>query len=114
MYGLGLIKYFYFPAYLISASEVLTVVFNFLFFVGLGLLVGKDFKWIKYILLILTVFGLINMYSRFEYTLQKPDLINIIVVAQRVILLLSTILVFVAPKAMENNVAGDPVLEQKF
>lgn len=100
---LGLIKYFYDPYIFANLKDILIAVFNIVFFLGLGLLLRQGFDWLKYVLLVLTVLGLINIQSRVGYVIHKPNLITIIVIIQRVILLIATILLFLVPKSVKYN-----------
>lgn len=83
----GLIKYFFYPTFL-TTEELLICVFNFCFFVAIGLLINKNYNWTKYLVLVLAVFGLLNFPS---VTL---NLVPVIFVIQRLLLIIAAILLF--------------------
>ncbi|HYV94766.1 MAG TPA: hypothetical protein VE978_23530 [Chitinophagales bacterium] len=109
--GLGLVKYFYFPG--ISAKDIAVAIFNLAFFIGLGFLVRQGFKWTKYLLLVLTIFGLINIQHALGYVIQNPNVISLTVIMQRLILLLATILLFVVPATVRKDITDNNYLDKE-
>lgn len=84
---IGLIKYFFYPAFF-KTEDILIGVFNLFFFVAIGLLINKNYTWTKYLVLVLAVFGLLNFPSI------RLDIISLTYMTQRLLLVTATIVLF--------------------
>lgn len=89
----GSIKYFFFPIP-IEVTTVLVALFNLCFFVAIGFLLNKKYVWAKYLVLVITVFGLINFPALRQHTSLPVTIISLTFIIQRIILLIATILLF--------------------
>lgn len=90
---IGTIKYFILPGPL-PVSDLLMAAFNVFFFVGLGLLLIKNYSWTKYLVLALAILGLIN-FPNLQTDLSTPaGIISISAISQRVLLLGAGLVLF--------------------
>jgi hypothetical protein len=94
--GLGVINLFFSNDLLINGQNIATVIITPLFVAGIGFLVRQGKQWVKYLLLVLTVLGLLGMLliinSLFERTIS-----GIINITQTIMQVWATILLFKIP-----------------
>lgn len=90
---IGLIKYFFYPIFL-STEDILIAAFNLCFFVALGLIINKNYKWTKYLILVLAIFGLINFPAIRQNCSTPLTVISLTFITQRLLLLATTIILF--------------------
>ncbi len=67
---------------------------NILPFTILGIIIHLGFKWSKYILLVFTLSGLLQLPQLLQGTLESPNLTDVSSVIQRILLLIGTIILF--------------------
>jgi hypothetical protein len=103
--GLGLINLFLLRDDLSYGKNLFVVVFIQIIIAGLGYLVRRGYRWIKYLLLVLTVLGLTDVPSIINNLTQKP-IIEIINIAQIIMQIWAVVLLFKVPKSMGNNSTG--------
>ncbi len=101
--GLGIVNFF-FSHILLNGTNIVTAIFTLLFISGLGLLVRRGFAWVKYLLLVLTIVGLILiMFIPNDPT--QNTIVIIVNIAQTVIQVWATVLLFRVPKIIDNKLA---------
>jgi membrane-bound ClpP family serine protease len=99
--GLGVINLLL-PNTEIMAGGKPIVIGTMLFILGLGYLVRQGFDWVKYLLLILTVLGLISVPVTITHLGQRP-IVGLINVAQTVLQVWATITLFRIPKTADTK-----------
>ena len=100
--GLGLINFFFSSDILNSGKNVAIATITLLFIIGIGFLVRRGKHWVKYLLLILTILGLIGIPFIINNILEKP-IVGIINIAQTIMQLWAMILLFQVPKAATDD-----------
>jgi hypothetical protein len=103
MTGLGVIKYFYYPKSMLDLETISIAIFNLVFFSGLGVLVRQGYNWIKYLILVFAIVGLLNIYQVMIIFPDRPTVIGFTMIAQRFILVAATIMIFNKNKNLENQ-----------
>jgi len=99
---LGIISFFLIYLLANDSKNIMNGIFNILFIVGLGLLVRIGKKWVKFLLLALTIFGLFLMTSIAD-TLAHNLYGGIIAILQTVLQIIAVILLFLIPKDLTEN-----------
>ena len=99
---LGIISFFLIYLLANDSKNIMNGIFNILFIVGLGLLVRIGKKWVKFLLLALTIFGLFLMTSIAD-TLAHNLYGGIIAILQTVLQIVAVILLFLIPKDLTEN-----------
>jgi len=99
---LGIISFFLIYLLANDSKNIMNGIFNILFIVGLGLLVRIGKKWVKFLLLALTIFGLFLMTS-IAGTLAHNLYGGIIAILQTVLQIIAVILLFLIPKDLTEN-----------
>lgn len=100
--AIGLLKYFSYPAP-ITLSDIALIIFNLFFFVGLGILVRQGYTWTKYIILTLTILSLLNLSSLINSITNSINLANLTFLAQRLLLIITCILLFKSVTKTEDQ-----------
>src|SRR5439155_22845589 len=100
--GLGLINLFLSRDTLSYGKNLFIVVFIKIIIAGLGYLVRRGYRWIKYLFLVLTVLGLTEILSIINNLTQKP-IVEVINIAQTIMQIWTVVLLFKVPKSMANN-----------
>ncbi|UIR57283.1 hypothetical protein LZQ00_05570 [Sphingobacterium sp. SRCM116780] len=95
--ALGVINILLTPAILTSASSISAALLTLAFLVGIGLLIRKGTDWIKYVLLILLVIGLLGIPYMIQNILQSP-IVGVINIIQTILQIIALILLFTIPK----------------
>lgn len=99
---LGIISFFLIPGLANDSKNIINGLFNISFIAAIGLLVRLGKRWIKFLLLALTIIGLILMTSIVD-TLTHNLYVGIIAILQTILQIISTVLLFMIPKEVENN-----------
>jgi hypothetical protein len=99
---LGIISFFLIYLLANDSKNIMNGIFSILFIVGLGLLVRIGKKWVKFLLLALTIFGLFLMTSIAD-TLAHNLYGGIIAILQTVLQIVAVILLFLIPKDLTEN-----------
>ena len=100
--GLGLINYFFSSELLSNGKNIANAVITLLLIAGLAYLVRQGLKWVKYLLLVLTITGLIGMMFMINSIAQKP-VVGLIIIVQTIMQTWATVLLFKVPKTIENK-----------
>ena len=95
--ALGVISMFLTPGILTSTSAIFGALFTLAFVTGLGLLVRKGIDWMKYVLLILMITGLLTIPYMIQNILLSP-ITGIINIIQTILQIIALILLFTIPK----------------
>src|SRR5215204_12846 len=83
---------------LVYNSFTLTVAIgSVLFVIGLGFLVRQGFDWVKYLLLIITILGLVGVPT-FLKNLMEDTFVGIVNILQLILQIYSVVLLFQIPK----------------
>ncbi len=101
-FGLGLINLFMTRSELITGTHKAIAITTMLFILGLGYLVRQGFDWVKYLLLVLTILGLISIPVTLMNLGQRP-IIGLINVVQTVLQVWAMIILFKIPKTANTK-----------
>ncbi|PVH25497.1 hypothetical protein [Sphingobacterium corticibacter] len=94
--GLGVINILLLPNTLNTTADIITVIFTFAVLIGTAALIGKGVDWIKYVLLVLVLFGLLA----YSYTIQLfyiNPIVGLINIVQAVLQIYALVLLFRIP-----------------
>lgn len=95
---LGVIKFLLAFKVLNRIEDIITAIINLIIFLGLCYIVMKGFNWVKYLLLILSIFGFVQILEMIKYLIQNPNLITACLILQRIMLIVATLILFKIPK----------------
>ncbi len=101
-FGLGLINLFMTRSELVTGTHKAIAITTMLFVLGLGYLVRQGFGWVKYLLLVLTILGLISIPVTIVSLGQRP-IVGLINVAQTVLQVWAMIILFKIPKTTDTK-----------
>jgi membrane-bound ClpP family serine protease len=101
-FGLGLINLFMTRSELVTGTHKAIAITTMLFILGLGYLVRQGFNWIKYLLLVLTIIGLISIPVTMMNLGQRP-IIGLINVVQTVLQVWAMVILFKIPKTSDQR-----------
>ncbi|MFM9945731.1 MAG: hypothetical protein ACKVQB_10915 [Bacteroidia bacterium] len=96
--ALSVIKFLLAFKVLNRIEDKLTAIINLIIFLGIGYIVMKGFNWVKYLLLILSIFGMIQFSEMIKYFIQKPNPKGACLITQRIMLVFATLILFKIPK----------------
>ncbi len=102
-FGVGLISLFLTRDQLITGEQKTVVALTMLFILGLGFLVRQGHGWVKYLLLVLTLLGLIGMLMIIPSLMQKP-INGLISIIQTVLQVWAMILLFRIPSVTNEKI----------
>jgi len=100
--GFGLINFFFASELLSTGQNIATAILTLVFIAGLGFLVRQGKDWVKYLLLVFLVFGLIGVPLIINNIVQRP-VIGIINIVQTIMQLWATVLLFKFPKIVDDK-----------
>ena len=100
--ALGIISFFFIYHLANDSKNIINGIFDISFIIGIGLLVRIGKRWIKFLLLALTIWGLFLMTS-IANTLAHNIYGGIISILQTVLQIISVILLFIIPKEIEQK-----------
>ncbi|HBD26969.1 hypothetical protein [Flavobacterium sp.] len=103
--GLGILNLGLTPNIFSSGLTIFTAIFTLAFVFGLAFLIRLGLPWVKYLLLVLFLIGLIGisfMIKNFE----KNPIVGLINIAQTILQICSIILLFKIPKTDSADING--------
>ena len=103
--ALGLINLFLTKGELGSTKLIVSAILTLLFVGGLGYIVRQGYAWIKYLLLVLMIFGLIGIVGILIMNLEKQPLITTVNIIQTILQTWATVLLFIIPKKTVENIS---------
>lgn len=104
--GLGIINFFFSDEILNNGKNLSIAIITLLIISGIGFLVRQGKSWVKYLLLILTIFGLIGVPFIIGNITERP-IIGLINILQTIMQIWATILLFMIPKKVDYNLNDD-------
>ncbi len=104
--GLGLINFFFSSDLLNTGQNIATAILTLVIIAGIGYLVRQGKDWVKYLLLVLMVFGLIGIPFIINNIVQKP-MVGIVNIAQTIMQLGATVLLFKVPKIVDDKINNE-------
>ena len=104
--GLGVINMFLSSQLMSDAKYIIIAVGSLLFVVLLAYLVRQGKNWIKYLLLVLTVGGIL-LDPNLQHYIVPDSIQEIINLAQSLLQIGATVLLFLAPKTTDNSAADE-------
>jgi len=110
--GLGLMNFFFSSEILNNGENIFIAVITILFIIGLGFLVRQGKSWVKYLLLVLTIFGLIGIPFIMNNIIEKP-VVGMINILQTIMQVWAMILLFRIPKIIVDNSNDNNSTENK-
>jgi len=103
--ALGLINLFLTKGELGSTKLIVSAILTLLFVGGLGYIVRQGYAWIKYLLLVLMIFGLIGIVGLIITNLEKQPLITTVNIIQTILQTWATVLLFIIPKKTVEDIS---------
>lgn len=103
--ALGLINSFLTKGDIVSTRLISSAILTLLFVGGLGYIVRQGYAWIKYLLLVLMIFGLIGIVGLIIANLEKQPLITTVNIIQTILQTWATVLLFVIPKRTAEDIS---------
>ena len=103
--ALGLINVFLTKGELGSTKLIASAILTLLFVGGLGYIVRQGYAWIKYLLLVLMIFGLIGIVGLIITNLEKRPLITTVNIIQTILQIWATVLLFIIPKKTVEDIS---------
>ena len=100
--GLGLINFFFSSDLLNTGQNIATAIFTLVIIAGIGYLVRQGKNWVKYLLLVFMIFGLIGIPFIIDNIVQRP-VVGIVNIAQTIMQLWATVLLFKIPKLTDKK-----------
>jgi len=102
--GVGILNFFFSGNTLSNAANITTEVVTLIMIGGLGLLVRQGYNWMKYILLVLTILGLVGISAILSDLAQNP-VVGFESIAETILEVWATVLLFKIPKTAESRLA---------
>lgn len=99
---LGIINMFFSSDILNNGKNIAVAVITLMLIAGLGLLVRQGKNWVKYLLLVLTVVGVIGIPIFINNIIEKP-VVGIINFVQTIMQVWATVLLFKVPKRTTSD-----------
>ena len=103
--ALGLINVFLTKGELGSTKLIASAILTLLFVGGLGYIVRQGYAWIKYLLLVLMIFGLIGIVGLIIMNFEKQPLTSIVNIIQTILQTWATVLLFIIPKKTAEDIS---------
>lgn len=100
--GLGLINFFFSSELLNNGQNIATAIFTLVIIAGIGFLVRQGKDWVKYLLLVFTLLGLIGIPFIINNITQKP-VVGLINIAQTIMQIWAMVLLFMVPKKTDDK-----------
>ncbi|MFW5879626.1 MAG: hypothetical protein ACOCUV_02250 [bacterium] len=100
--GLGLINFFFADELLSAGQNTATAILTLIIIIGIATIVRQGKEWVKYLLLVFTLFGLISIPFIINIIVQVP-VVGIVNIAQTIMQLWATVLLFKIPKTVDEN-----------
>lgn len=102
--GLGIINFFFPGDILSNGANIATAIFTLLFICGLAILVRQGYAWVKYLLLVLIILGIVAI-ALIPSNPTQNSVVTIVNIAQTVLQVWATVILFLIPKTAENTLA---------
>jgi len=103
--ALGLVNLFLTKGDIVSTRLISSAILTLLFVGGLGYIVRQGYAWIKYLLLVLMIFGLIGIVGLIITNLEKQPLTTTVNIIQTILQTWATVLLFIIPKKTVENIS---------
>jgi hypothetical protein len=103
--ALGLVNLFLTKGDIVSTRLISSAILTLLFVGGLGYIVRQGYAWIKYLLLVLMIFGLIGIVGLIITNLEKQPLITTVNIIQTILQTWATVLLFIIPKKKVEDIS---------
>ena len=103
--ALGLVNLFLIKGDIVSTRLISSAIFTLLFVGGLGYIVRQGYAWIKYLLLVLMIFGLIGIVGLIITNLEKQPLITTVNIIQTILQTWATVLLFIIPRKTVEDIS---------
>ncbi len=100
--GLGLINFFFSSDLLNTGQNIAIAILTLIIIAGIGLLVRQGKAWVKYLLLVLTILGLIGIPSIINNIALRP-VVGFVNIAQTIMQIWAIVLLFMVPKNTDNK-----------
>ena len=100
--GLGLINFFFSSDVLNTGQNIVTAILTLVIIAGIGFLVRQGKDWVKYLLLVFTVLGLISIPFIINNISQRP-VVGLINIAQTIMQIWATVLLFKVSKKADDK-----------
>lgn len=104
--GLGLINFFFSSEILNTGQNIAIAILTLIIIAGIGFLVRKGKAWIKYLLLVFTLLGLIGIPFIINNITQKP-VVGLINIAQTIMQIWAMVLLFMVPKKTDDKMNNE-------
>ena len=104
--GLGLINFFFSSDFLNTGQNIATAIFILVIIAGIGFLVRQGKAWVKYLLLVFTVFGLIGIPFIINNITQTP-VVGLINIAQTIMQIWAMVILFKVPKKADDKMNNE-------
>jgi uncharacterized membrane protein len=95
--ALGIINIFLSPDVFNGPGNIMIGIFSILFVVVIGILIRQGYDWVKFVLLVLLLFGLLGIKIVIEALAENP-LVGFINIIQTILQIWSVVLLFQIPK----------------
>ena len=103
--ALGLVNSFLTKGDIVSTRLISSAILTLLFVGGLGYIVRQGYAWIKYLLLVLMIFGLIGIVGLIITNLEKQPLITTVNIIQTILQTWATVLLFIIPRKTVEDIS---------
>jgi len=103
--ALGLVNLFLTKGDIVSTRLISSAILTLLFVGGLGYIVRQGYAWIKYLLLVLMIFGLIGIVGLIITNLEKQPLITTVNIIQTILQTWATVLLFIIPRKTVEDIS---------
>ena len=100
--GLGIINFFFSTELLNTGQNIATAVVTLAIIAGIGFLVRQGKNWVKYFLLVLTLFGLIGMPFIIN-NINERSVVGLVNIAQTILQIWAMVLLFKVPKKIDEK-----------
>jgi len=100
--GLGLINFFFSSDLLSTGQNIVTAILTLVIIAGIGFLVRQGKTWVKYLLLVFTVLGLIGIPFIINNITQRP-VVGLINIAQTIMQIWAMVILFKVPEKADEK-----------
>ncbi len=109
--GLGIINMFFSSDILNNGRNIAVAVITLMLMAGLGFLVRQGKDWVKYLLLVLTIGGVLGIPVFINNIIEKP-VVGIINILQTIMQVWAVVLLFKVPKTAGTTLADESSTER--
>jgi uncharacterized membrane protein len=104
--GLGLINFFFSSDLLNTGQNIATAILTLVIIAGIGFLVRRGKAWVKYLLLVFTVLGLIGIPFIINNITQRP-VVGLINIVQTIMQIWAMVILFKVPKKTDEKMNNE-------